>query len=113
MDYPVLAIDLDGCWLRFHRSSSTGPTSAGASYPLLAEIGTLRSNARAAHLPGIGSGEIPNLSVTINNQKRRASDLIGMPLRRRARIEQGDEILFDGVISDVGYGNVLKLDISA
>jgi hypothetical protein len=110
MDYPVLAIELDGCWLRFHRQ---GTAVSGASYPLLAEIGTLRSTARAAHLEGIGAGEAPNISVTLNNPKRRASDLIGMPLRRRARVEQGTEILFDGIVSAISYGNTMTLEVSA
>lgn len=110
MDYPILSIDLDGCWLKFHRQ---GASSAGASWPLLAEIGTLRSTARASHLDGIGAGETPSISVVLNNPKRRASDLIGFPLRRRARIENGTEILFEGVVSGIAYGNTLTLEISA
>lgn len=110
MDYPVLALELDGCWLRFHRQ---GTTASGASWPLLAEIGTLRSTARAAHIEGIGASEAPSISVTLNNPKRRASDLIGFPLRRRARIEDGGQVLFDGIVSDIGYGNTLTLEISA
>lgn len=110
MIYPTLSIELDGCWLRFHRQ---GATASGASYPLLSEIGTLRSTARAAHLEGIGAGEAPNISVVLNNPKRRASDLIGLPLRRNARIESGTEILFEGVVSGIEYGNTLTLEISA
>lgn len=110
MDYPVFAIELDGCWLRFHRP---GASATGASWPLLTEIGTLRSAARAAHLEGIGAGEAPSISVTLNNSKRRASDLIGLPLRRRARIEDGDQVLFEGVVSDIGYGNTLTLEVAA
>lgn len=110
MDYPVFAIELDGCWLKFHRQ---GATVSGASYPLLSEIGTLRSTARAAHLEGIGAGETPNISVVLNNPKRRSSDLIGLPLRRNARIESGTEILFEGVVSGITYGNTLTLEISA
>jgi len=110
MAYPVFALELDGCWLRFHRSGAAG---GGASYPLLAEIGTLRSTARAAGLAGIGAGEAPSVSVTLNNPKRSASDLIGMPLRRNARIESGDEILFEGVVSAIRYGNTLTLEVAA
>ncbi|MDZ7655619.1 MAG: hypothetical protein U0997_06710 [Sulfurimicrobium sp.] len=110
MDYPTLSIELDGCWLKFHRQ---GSPASGASWPLLAEIGTLRSTARASHLAGIGAGEAPSISVVLNNPKRRASDLIGFPLRRRARIEDASGVLFEGVISDIGYGNTLTLEISA
>ena len=110
MEYPIFALELDGCWLRFHRQGTSG---SGASYPLLAEIGTLRSTARAAHLEGIGSGETPNISVTINNPKRRASYLIGLPLRRRARIEDASGVLFEGVVSSIQYGNTLTLEVAA
>ncbi|MDP2786249.1 MAG: hypothetical protein Q8O38_16900 [Sulfurimicrobium sp.] len=110
MNYPIFALELDGCWLKFHRQ---GTTPSGASYPLLSEIGTLRSTARAAHLEGIGAGEAPNISVTLNNPKRRASDLIGLPLRRRARIEDAGGVLFEGVVSNITYGNTLTLEISA
>lgn len=110
MDYPILSIDLDGCWLKFHRQGANG---AGASWPLLAEIGTLRSTARASHLDGIGAGETPSISVVLNNPKRRASDLIGFPLRRRARIEDASGVLFEGIISDISYGNTLTLEVAA
>lgn len=110
MDYPTFSIELDGCWIRFHRQ---GATASGPSWPLLSEIGTLRSTARAAHLEGIGAGEAPSISVTLNNSKRRASDLIGLPLRRRARIEDASGVLFDGVVSDISYGNTLTLEVSA
>jgi len=114
MDYPIFALELDGCWLRFHRPCCLSVAEgSGAGYPLLAEIGTLRSTARAAHLEGIGASESPNISVTLNNPKRRASDLIGMPLRRNARIEQGTEILFEGVVSGITYGNTLTLEVAA
>lgn len=110
MEYPVFAIELDGCWLKFHRQ---GTTASGASYPLLSEIGTLRSTARAAHLEGIGAGEAPNISVVLNNPKRHASDLIGLPLRRRARIEDTSGVLFEGVVSGITYGNTLTLEVAA
>jgi len=110
VSYPTVAIELDGVWVRFHRA---GNPSSGASYPLLADIGTLRSTARAAHLDGIGAGEIPGANVSLDNRMRRASDLIGFPLRRLARIEDGDEILFEGVVARVEYGTVVTLEVAA
>lgn len=110
MDYPTFAIELDGCWLKFHRQ---GTTASGAAYPLLSEIGTLRSTARAAHLEGIGASEAPSVSVVLNNPQRRASDLIGLPLRRNARIEDAGGVLFEGVVSAIAYGNTLTLEVAA
>lgn len=109
-DYPIFAIELDGCWVRF---CQPGAQVSGVVYQLLAEIGTLRSIARASHLTGIGAGEVPSISVILSNPYRRASNLIGLPLRRRARVEQGARILFNGVVSSVSYGNTLTLEVSA
>lgn len=110
MEYPTFAIELDGCWLKFCRYAAN---PVDLAYPLLAEICTLRSAARAAHLEGIGAGESPSVSVVLNNPKRRASDLIGLPLRRKARVEAGGDVLFEGVVSAIAYGNTLTLEVSA
>ena len=111
MGYQTLSIEMEGgIWLTFTLPTVKG---VGASYPLLTEIGTLRSTARAAHLEGIGSTEAPSISVTLNNEKRRASGLIGLPLRRRARIQDASGVLFEGVIQSVKFGTALTLEIAA
>lgn len=111
ISYPTFSVELDGCTVRFHHPHAA--IADGASYPLLSEIGTLRSTARAAHLDGIGAGEAPGISVVLNNPMRRASDMIGLPLRRKARIEAGGEVLFEGVVSAIVYGSTLTFEISA
>jgi hypothetical protein len=110
MTYPTLAIQTRGAWIRFTLPTQPGE---GASYPSLLEIGTLRSAARAAHLEGIGTSEAPNVSVTLNNAGNKASDLIGLPLRAKAIIEQDGQTLFEGTISRIRYGVEMTLEITA
>lgn len=110
MNYPTLIIETGGIEIRF---CLPGHAPGILAYPLLAEIGALRSAARAAHLEGIGTSESPNVTVALNNAGNKANDLIGFPLRSRARLEQDGETIFGGVISRVDYGVALTLEISA
>lgn len=110
MNYPSLVIETGGIEIRF---CLPGHAPGILAFPLLAEMGALRSAARAAHLEGIGTSESPNVTVTLNNVGNKANDLIGFPLRARARIEQDGETLFEGVVSRVDYGVALNLEISA
>lgn len=87
---------------------------AGGEYPLLAKVGTLLLAARAGHLDGVGAGETPKVTVDLDDDDRRASRLLGRPLRDVAEVfdDAGDSLL-RGLISAVSYGRTLSLTIEA
>lgn len=111
MSYPVLAIRSRGVWLYFRRPGTAAPDP---SWPWLSDAGSLREQARASHLGTLAEGETPNMTVTIDNTRRQASDLLGFPLRAPARLlDESGEVLFDGLVATVTYGAQLILEIDA
>lgn len=91
----------------------TEANSNGAN-PYLTNVGTLHLSARAGDAIGLTAKETPNITVTLDNEKRRVSRLIGAPLRARATIYDDDEsIFFDGLTAVIAYGLEIALEIDA
>jgi hypothetical protein len=55
----------------------------------------------------IASGRKKSKGTEILNYRNRAL------LRRRLKIEAGNETLFDGIISDIQYGSTITLEAAA
>jgi hypothetical protein len=87
--------------------------NSGGAYPYLLTVGTLRISARAGEPFGLASTESTSLQVTLDNRGRRAAAIIGRPLRVAARVYDGADLFFSGVISALEYGRVLALEIEA
>lgn len=78
----------------------------GGEFPWMLTVGTLRLQARAGHLTGIGVGETPSLQVVLDNKGKKAAKVIGRPLRVRATVYDGDDLFFDGTVASIEYGRV-------
>jgi hypothetical protein len=111
MTYPIVAIRSRGIWLYFRRPGVTAPDP---SWPWLAGAGTLREQARASHLGTLSEGETPHMTVTLDNSRRQASGLLGLPLRAPAQLlDESGAVLFDGLTTSVKFGPQLILEIDA
>lgn len=103
-----LVLTLGGAQVEF-----TEPLSGG-QFPYLLEVGVLRIQARAGYLSGLGVGESPSLSVTLDNSANRVADIIGAPLRARATVYDDDESVFwAGIVSGISYGRTLDITVEA
>lgn len=111
MTYPIVAIRSRGIWLYFRRPGVTAPDP---SWPWLASAGTLREQARASHLGTLSEGETPHMTVTLDNSRRQATELLGRPLRASTKLLDNDgAVMFEGLITSVKYGPALTLEIDA
>lgn len=100
-----------GDGLHFYRLGYIPPIAlSGILFPWLLGVDPLRRAARASHLPGLTSGEIPNTRFTVRNGAGEVSALFaaGLPLRRRAWLfDAGGNVVFTGLVMS------LSLDATA
>jgi hypothetical protein len=90
--------------------STVSITERGGQFPLLVAVGSLHIAARSGD-PATGQ-ESDSIVVSINNAGKRASRILGEPLRKRAWVYDDEGVEFcSGIIAQVGVGNTLDLTI--
>lgn len=111
MIYPTVAIYARGVWLNFTRP---GVTAQAPSWPWLVSLGTLREQARASHLGTMSEGEIPHMTVTLENSNQQAYYLLGSALRAKVKVtDSTGSILFEGMVTSTKFGPQLVLEVDA
>lgn len=103
-----LTVELDSATIEFAEQTSSGP------YPWLVKVGSLRIAARAGQNAGFGSGESQSLEVTVDNARRQAAAVLGVPLRRAATVfADDDSVFFEGTIAQIEFGQVMRMTVEA
>ena len=103
-----LVVQLGGGQVEFSEPRSSGV------FPYLLEVGELRIAARAGYISGLGAGESPSLTVTLDNAANRAAGIIGQPLRAQATVYDDDaSVYWAGIVSAVSYGRTIALTVDA
>jgi hypothetical protein len=82
-------------------------------YPMLIEVASLRIAAKAGAAAGLGTSEPPDASVTLENSGKRASAIIGVPLRAPAKLYDGDVLAFEGIVSAIKFSRIIELTIQS
>ena len=87
---------------------------SGGKFPYLLDVSALRIAARAGYISGLGVGESPSLTFTLDNAGNRAADIVGHPLRARCAVyDDADAEYFSGAVSAVAYGRILEVTVEA
>lgn len=91
-----------------------GEELSAAKMPYLSSVGVLRMQARAGYISGLGVGQTPSLTVTLDNCANAVADIIGQPLRKRADVLNDDGTPhWQGVVADISVGRTINLTIGA
>lgn len=102
---------------RFHLGQAVieiGEELSGAAYPYLKAIGALRMQARAGYITGLGVGETPSLTLTLNNCGNRVADILRQPLRKRCDVVNADgSFYWQGIVSGLAYDRDVTVTVSA
>ena len=102
-----LVLTLDGIDVEITERGDGGP------YPWLAKPGVLLLAARAPHIEEPGVGEAANITVELDNTDKQAAQLVGYCVRAAARLYDGDDLYFSGLVQHVEYGMPLALTLEA
>lgn len=92
----------------------TPPASFPNSHAWLLGVDSLFLHARTGQSRGPFSDQNASLVVRLQNDSRRASNLIGQPLRKRAEVYHDDALYFAGLVGPIEYaGDTLTITIEA
>lgn len=89
----------------------TEPLSDGA-FPYLVAVSGPKIQARAGYISGLGVGEAPSMTASLDNTDNRVANIIADALRCRAdHYEDDGSLSFSGVVSGIKHSCTTVLSI--
>lgn len=105
----------DGCRLNLVAPVAPAPAAAlaqGLTLPLLAGVSAI---VRPLSIPGIAAAPTSSMEASVDNASGAMLGLWGQrpPMRRAARVHLPAGVVFDGIVTSVQAGEVLRLSLEA